>query len=276
MDGFLRRRFAANATLIGKALDMRLAATLVGVLPADFQLHFAPDAHVPADVQAFIPFPYDIYAGSRDVYYIRLIARLRPGVSISQAQRDLDRVAAEIRGAYTDYNSQNLRFSLTGMQADAVRDLRPALTALFAGASALLLICCVNVTSLLLARATDRRKEIALRLAIGASRGRIVCQLLIEAGVLCLLGGAGGIATGWAGFRVLLAIRPERLARIGDAGLHWPLLAFAVAVSLAPLCCSVWPPRLRLPSRSHRKPAHRWSRLDRRTASPRGRCFGDR
>ena len=231
-DSFFRRRFAANAGLIGSGLGTRGAATLVGVLPADFQLHFAPDAHVPADVQAFIPFPYNIYAGPRDLYYLRLVARLKPGVSMTQAQRDLDRVAMEIRGAYTDYASQDLRFSLTSMQADAVRDIRPALTALFAGASFLLLICCVNVTSLLLARAADRRKEIALRLAIGASRGRIVRQLLAEGGVLCLLGGAGGIAIGWGGFRALLAIRPERLAHIGDAGLNWPVLAFALAISL--------------------------------------------
>ena len=232
-DGFFRRRFAANTALIGKALDTRLGSTLVGILPADFQLHFAPGAHVPADVPAFIPFPYDIYQGPRDLYYIRLIARLKPGVSMAQAQHDLDRVAAEIRGAYTEYNAQNLCFSLAGMQDDAVRDLRPALTALFAGGSFLLLICCVNVTSLLLARAADRRKEIALRLAIGASRGRIVRQLLAEGLVLCFIGGSCGLALGWAGFRALLAIRPERLARIGDAGIHWPLAAFAFAVSLA-------------------------------------------
>ncbi|MBZ5596094.1 MAG: ABC transporter permease [Acidobacteriia bacterium] len=232
-DGFFRRRFAANASLIGTGLPMREAATtLVGVLPPEFQLHFAPDAHVPADVQAFIPFPYDIYDTPRDLYFLRLVARLKPGVSITQAQRDLDRVAAEIRGAFTEYSAENLHFTLTGMQSDAVRDIRPALTALFAGAAFLLLICCVNVTSLLLARASDRRKEIALRLAIGASRGRIVRQLLAEGGVLCMLGGAAGLAVGWAGFRGLLAIRPERLARIGDAGLNWPVVAFSVAVSL--------------------------------------------
>jgi len=232
-DGFFRSRFAANVDLIGKGLATRGAATtLVGVLPADFQLYFAPETHVPADVPAFIPFPYNIYAGRRDVYFIRMVARLKPGVSINEARRDLDRVAAEIRGAYTDYSAENLHFSLSGMQSAAVRDIRPALTALFAGAAFLLLICCVNVTSLLLARGSDRRKEMALRLAIGASRGRIVRQLLAEGAVLCLLGGAGGMALGWAGFRALMAIRPDRLAQIGDARLNWPVLAFAVAVSL--------------------------------------------
>jgi putative ABC transport system permease protein len=89
------------------------------------------------------------------------------------------------------------------------------------------------VTSLLLARASDRRKEIALRLALGASRARILGQLLVEGFLLCLFGGALGIAVGWAGFRGLLAIRPDRLARIADTGLSWPVLAFAAAASLA-------------------------------------------
>lgn len=231
--GFFRRRFAANTNLLGKTLPTQGAATtLVGVLPADFQLQFAPDANVPTDVQAFTPFPYNIYSAPRTLYYLRLVARLRPGVSMAQAQEDLERVAAGIRGAYTEFAAEDVHFTMAGMQADAVRDLKPALAALFAGASFVLLICCVNVASLLLARAGDRRKEIALRLALGASRGRILRQLLAEGGVLCLLGGVAGVAVGWAAFRVLLAIRPERLARLGDAGLGWPAVAFAAAASL--------------------------------------------
>jgi len=231
-DGFFRRRFAADERLIGKGLPMDWANTLVGVLPPEFQLHFAPDSNVPPDVQVFDTFENGIYEDRAD-YYIRLVARLKPGVSIAEAQRDLDRVAAEISGAYTEYATENLRFTLAGMQADAVRDVRPALAALFAGSAFVLSICCVNVASLLLARASDRRREMALRLSLGASRGRILRQLLVEGGVLCLLGGAAGIAVGWACFRGLLAIRPERLARMADAGLNTPVLAFAAACSLA-------------------------------------------
>src|SRR5207248_4086888 len=163
----------------------------------------------------------------------RVVARVRPGVSMAQAQRDLDRVATEIAAAYTEYATENLRFTVSGMQADAVRDVEPALAALFAGSAFILLICCVNISSLLLARASDRRREIALRLTVGASRGRVLRQLLAEGGFLCLLGGGLGIAVGWAGFRGLLAIRPERLARIADTGLSWPVLAFAAGCSLA-------------------------------------------
>jgi putative ABC transport system permease protein len=231
-DGFFRRRFGGDARLLGKGLPMDWENTLVGILPADFRLHFAPDSNVPADVQVFDTFDNDVYK-NRENYYIRLVARLKPGVTMAEAQRDLDRVASEIASAYTEYATENLQFTLAGMQSDAVRDVQPALAALFSGSAFVLLICCVNVASLLLARASGRRREIALRLSLGASRGRILGQLLAEGGALCLLGGAAGIAVGWACFRGLLAIRPERLARMADAGLNWPVLAFAAACSLA-------------------------------------------
>jgi predicted permease len=231
-DGFFRRRFAGDDGLIGKSLPMDWDDTLIGILPPDFQLHFAADSNVPDDVQVFDTFDNRALEG-RQQYYIRVVARLKPGVSMLEAQRDLDRVAKEISGAYAEYTSEDLHFTLVGMQADSVRDIQPALTALFAGSAFVLSICCVNVASLLLARAGDRRKEMALRLGLGASRARIVRQLLAEGAVLCLLGGATGIAVGWASFRGLLAIRPERLVRLSDAGLSWPLLAFAGACSLA-------------------------------------------
>ena len=164
--------------------------------------------------------------------FLRIVGRLKPGVTLVEAQRDLDRVAAEIR---TALSAQDTTFQLriAGLQADAFADVAPALRALLAGAAFVLLICCVNVSSLLLARAGDRRKEIALRLSLGASRGRIVRQLFAEGLLLCVIGGACGVAVGWAGFRGLLAIRPERLSRIADTGLSWPALAFAAAASLA-------------------------------------------
>jgi putative ABC transport system permease protein len=231
-DGFFRRRFAGDGRLLGKSLPMDWEDTLVGILPPNFQLHFATDSNVPADVQVFDTFDNRDLEG-RKQYYIRVVARLKPGVSMAEAQRDLDRVAKEIGEAYAEYATENLQFRLAGMQADAVRDVQPALMALFAGAAFVLSICCVNVAGLLLARASDRRKEMAVRLRLGASRGRIVRQLLAEGGVLCLLGGAAGVAVGWASFRGLLAIRPERLARIADTGLSWQALAFAAACSLA-------------------------------------------
>lgn len=230
-NGFFKRRFGGDGALLGKRLAMDRANNLVGVLPPEFQLHFAPDSNVPLDVQVFDTFGNGIFQ-DRANYYIRLVTRLKPGVSMNEAQRDLNRVAGEIRGAYTEYADENIRFTIQRMQADAVRDVKPALAALLAGSTFLLLICCVNVASLFVARAADRRKEIALRLSIGASRGRILRQLLVEGALLCALGGIAGIVIGWGGYRGLLAIRPERLAGIESAGFSWPVAAFAAACSL--------------------------------------------
>jgi putative ABC transport system permease protein len=228
-DAFWRRRFGADAGLIGKGLDG--SDTLVGVLPADFQLHFAPEANVPGDVQVFQAWGPDFY--SERNYIVRLVARLAPDMTMDGAQQDFDRVAKEIRAESTEFAREDLHFRVTGMQADAFRDVRPGLTALFAGGAFVLLICCVNVTGLLLARGSDRRREIAVRLAIGASRGRIVSQLLAEAAVLGAAGGLAGAAAGWAVFRGLLAIRPERLARIEEPHLLWSLMAYTALASFA-------------------------------------------
>ena len=227
-DGFWRRQFGADPGRVGGSLGGN--DTLIGVLPADFQLHFAPEANVPGDVQVFQAWGPDIYQGPN--YIIRVVARLAPGMSIESAQRDFDRVADEMRAASPEFERENLRFRITGMQADAFRDVRPALTALFAGGAFVLLICCVNVTGLLLARGSDRRREIAFRLAVGASRARIVSQLLAEAGMLGAIGGLAGAAAGWLVFRGLLTIRPERLARIEEPHLLWSVLGYAALASL--------------------------------------------
>jgi predicted permease len=216
-DPFFRRRFAADVNLVGTQLKDAGGNLLIGVLPADFELHFAPAANVPGDVQVFQSWGPGFLDGKN--YIIRLVGRLKPGVAQEAAQDDFNRLAQEIRDGYSEFAREDLHFVITGMQSDAFRDVQPALSALFAGGAFVLLICCVNIASLLLARANDRRKEIALRLALGASRGRIMMQLLAEAAVLGLLGGAAGMGVGWAVFRALATIRPERLARIDEGGL---------------------------------------------------------
>ncbi len=227
-NGIFKSRFAGNRRLLGKALPIEGADNLlIGVLSANFQLHFARDANVPANVQVFETFWPGVLNG-RKQYFIRVIGRMKHRVSIAEAQHDLDRVGKEIRAIYPEYARDDLRFTVVGMQADAVRQVRPALTALFAGAAFVLFICCLNLSGLLVARASDRRKEMAIRLALGASRLRIVRQLLVESCILCLLGGGAGILLAWAGSRGLIAIRPEQLAPAAMPGLSWPVLLFAV------------------------------------------------
>src|SRR5262249_22641561 len=149
-----------------------------------------------------------------------------------QAQQEMNDIAAQIRGSYSEFKVENLKLNIVSMQADAVRDIRPALVALFAGAGFVMLICCVNVANLLLARASERKKEIALRSAIGASRGRVLRQLLTEGVLMCAIAGVAGTGLGWAALRGLLRLQPEALVRVGEIGINWVVLAFVAAVSL--------------------------------------------
>jgi predicted permease len=233
-DGLWRRRFGGDPGVVGKGVSfLGASTTVVGVMPKDFRLCLPSDANAADALEAFAPFRDDIYQGPPAQYFIRVLARLKPGVTLGQAQADLDAVAAAIRGAYSELAAENMKLALAPLQRDAVRGARPALMALSTGAGLVLLICCVNVASLLLARATDRRKEIAVRSALGATRGRILWQLLLEGLVLCALAGAAGLALGWAGVRGLAGLGPAELARIGDLGLSWQVLGFVAAVSLA-------------------------------------------
>ena len=233
-DGLWRRRFGGDPGVIGKGISFQgVEATIVGVLAQDFQLHFATDSGVSRDIEVFAPFGYDIYRNPVDLYFLRVLGRLKPGVSFSRAQEDVNSVAANLRSSYEEYADEKLKLDVAPLHGDSVRDVRTALIALFAGAGFVLLICCVNVANLLMARASDRRKEIALRSALGASQFRILRQLLTEGVLLCALAGALGLALSSAGVHWLLALRPDSLARLGEAELNWPVLAFVAAVSLA-------------------------------------------
>jgi predicted permease len=231
--GLWQRRFGGNVNIIGEAVALSgKSFTVVGVMPSDFVLAFPPDANVPMNIQAYIPFQENIAAAPRDLYYIRLLARLKPGVTIEQAQGEANSVAAQLRNEFKEYNSENLQLEVAQLHKDVVRDIKPALLALFVGAGLVLLICSFNVANLLLAHASTRRKEIALRAAIGASRWRIARQLLSESLTICFLGGAVGLGIGWIGLKLLLSIRPESLERIGTVSVNLPLLSFVSALSL--------------------------------------------
>jgi predicted permease len=269
--GFWKRRFGGDPEIVGKGVPFgSRSATVVGVLPEDFHLYFPAEANIPAEIPAFIPFGSSVYKGPLTLYYLRLVGRLKPGAGLAQAQQDMDAVASQIRGAYTAFGEENLRFAVAGMHDDAVREIRPALVALFAGAAFVLLICCTNVANLLLARASDGRREIALRAALGASHARILWELFAEALILCALASAAGLALGWLGVRWLVRLSPGHLARIQDVGIHWPVLAFAAVVSLASVMIFGLAPTLELrrwnvfqtlrESRNSQAPARRGAR----------------
>jgi putative ABC transport system permease protein len=232
--GFWQRRFGADPAVIGRSILINgTPATVVGVMPEAFRLLFPPDASVPDHLQAWAPFPAAIVRDSRTEYYLRTIARLADGATFEEADREVVALGDRIAKAYTAYSASGRSFYTVRLEDDALSDLKPAVLTLFAGVAILLLIACVNVASLLVARAAARRKETALRIAIGAGRGRLARQCLAEGLILAGFGGVAGLVVGRAGLALLIAVRPESVSRIEAARFEWIVLAFTAGIALA-------------------------------------------
>ena len=156
---------------------------------------------------------------------------MKRGVTLEQARADIDAVGAAISKQFAEYGPDGRRFVTVGLQADGVRLMRPMLLGLFGGVVLLLLIACVNVAGLLVARAASRTREMAVRLSLGAGRERVVRECLAEGVILTALGTVAGVAVGYAGLRALLALRPTGLDRLATAHIDLSVLAFTAATA---------------------------------------------
>jgi len=234
-----QRRYGGDPSIIGRRIEVNDApVTVVGVMPAGFRLLLPTDAAVPDRLQAFAPFWPDLENGPRQNLFLRVIGRMRPGVTLEGARDD---VAALSRTLSRELGTER-GFTTVALQDDGIKEIRGPLLALFGGVAILLMIACVNVASLLVARAASRARETALRLALGASGGRLARQFLVEGLLLTLLGAVAGIPAGYAGLRVLLALRPEALSRLEAASIDATVLAFTLGVSLIwGVCLSLAP-----------------------------------
>jgi putative ABC transport system permease protein len=230
-DGLWRRQFGANPGIVGQTARLNgNNFTIVGVLPRDFKLLF-PDSRM-ADVQVFIPFLNDLEKQNRDTGYIRMVGRLRRGVTVAQAQSEAESIASQLRGEAKEYAEQSLRLSVLSLQEDDVRSVQPALVSLFAAVVLVLLVTCANLANLLLSRSGSRRHETALRAAMGAERRRIIRQLLTENIFLGCLGGIAALGIGWVALKWILSLQPEGIYLLIAAKLDGWVLAFTLVLSI--------------------------------------------
>jgi len=235
-DALWRREFGGARSVIGRRvrLDNDLY-TIAGVLPPQFHHPSTPGLH-PVDMWLTAgyraePFP----APQRSLRFLPgIIARLNPGMTPQQAQAQLEAFSDSLRREYgSDYPATaGWTLSVTPLTEVVAGSARTLLTSLLLAVGLILLIACVNVSNLLLVNATARQREIALRLALGATRGRIIRQMLTESVLLSLISAAAGVGAAAIGVRVLVGVLPSQLPRLNPIGLDARVLAFSLAIAL--------------------------------------------
>ena len=223
-DGLWRSRFAADAGIVGQPVNMNgVNRTVVGVMPASFTFPekgtevWIPLALTPQRKQARFAISY------------KAVGRLKPGITIEQARADMGAIAKQLDD---QYSKSGYGINLIPLNDQETSKVRPALLILLGAVAFVLLIASANVANLLLARAAMREKEIAIRLALGAGRSRIVRQLLTESGLLALVGGGAGLLLAVGGLRALVALSPADIPRLDQTSIDGKVLAFTLGVSL--------------------------------------------
>jgi predicted permease len=226
--GYWQDRFGSDSTIVTRTLTLNdVPYRVVGVME--------PGMHLPSDrLHAFIPYstiPDDGIPYIRPVRILDVVGRMKDGVTLAQAQQEMNAIARRISEQYRE--NRNYTEATVLPLADAITgEVRRGLVALLGAVGFVLLIACVNVASLLLARSTIREREVALRLSLGATRGRLVRQLMTESLLLSLLGGAAGILLAIFGSRGLVVLAAGQFPRTSEIGLDGTVILFALAASL--------------------------------------------
>jgi predicted permease len=240
---FWQRHFGGKAGVLGSSLVLDgKSYTIVGIAPAGFRLYDSePDACTPLGQDTAK------YLRNRAAHPVHVLARLRPGRTLAEAQAELSLMGSRLAVQYKDSN-RDRSFVVEPLRPD-VGDVRSTLWLLLGAVGLVLLIACTNVASLLLARAVSRERELAMRVALGAGRGRLVRQCLTESAVLGLSGGVLGVGLAALGFQPFVAFWPGALPRAEEVQLDWRVLLFALTVSLVGGLLFGLAPALRAPAR---------------------------
>ncbi|HEX4696404.1 MAG TPA: ABC transporter permease [Candidatus Udaeobacter sp.] len=228
-DSLWKRRFGSDPSVIGRAVTLNGESyTVIGVMPRS--------VHLPAygnwNDQLWVPIAFtNEEATQRGNHFLDVVARMKPGITLKQAQAEMETIAARLAKEYPKYNMR-IGATVTPLHEEIVGDIKPALLILLGAVGFVLLIACANVANLLLARAAVREKEIALRLALGASRFRLTRQFLTESVLLASVGAGFGLLLAVAGVRVLKTFVPSMILQIQTINIDAKVLLFTASVAL--------------------------------------------
>ncbi len=238
-------RFGGSSNILGKSIELDGRQTqIVGVLPANFEL---PSLH---HIDFLIPMRMNVEAQrKREIYrYLRVYGRLKPGVTVDQARESLHPLFQHAMKFVPPQFQNEVKLRVTGFREKQVREFRTASLVLLGAVFCVLLVACANVANLMLARAATRDREMAVRAAIGAGRGRLLRQTLTENLALSIAAGAAGIGLAYALLHTFRNLAPQGLPRLATATLDWRVLTFAIILSCLAGTLAGLAPALRIPS----------------------------
>ena len=232
---FWQRRYGGDPSIVGKHIRLgnnNNQAEVVGILEPGFEILFPASANIERRPDVYAAMRIDLENASRINVFLRVIGRLKPGVTIDQAQGQVNTLVTDLRQRFPIKETAGLRWRVEPMHQDLIADVKPTILALMGAVIFVLLIACSNVANLLLVRAADRERELAVRSALGGSRALLLRQMLAESLMIAGAGALAGLGLAWGGVKLLLAIGPEDLPRLDAVRLDPTVLGFSILAAL--------------------------------------------